>query len=53
VIQTKAVFPDEQSVLKLTYLALSNIFKRWNRPVKDWKAAASHFAIMFPERFTD
>ena len=53
VIKTKAVFPDEGSVLKLMYLALNNIAKRWNRPIKDWRAALSHFAILFPERFSD
>ena len=52
VIKTKAVFPDENSVLKLMYLAMNNISKRWTRPIKDWKAALSHFAILFPERFT-
>ena len=51
VIKTKAVFPDEESVFKLMYLALNNISKRWNRPLKNWKAALSHFAILFPERF--
>ncbi|MEO1148981.1 MAG: IS256 family transposase [Cyanobacteria bacterium J06638_22] len=51
VIKTKAVFPDEDSVLKLMYLAMNNISKRWNRPIKNWKAALSHFAILFPERF--
>ena len=51
VIKTKAVFPDEASVLKLMYLAMNNISKRWNRPIKNWKAATSHFAILFPERF--
>lgn len=51
VIKTKAVFPDEESVFKLMYLAMNNIAKRWNRPLKDWKAALSHFAILFPERF--
>jgi putative transposase len=51
VIKTKAVFPDEESVFKLMYLALSNISKRWTRPIKNWKAATSHFAILFPERF--
>jgi putative transposase len=51
VIKTKAVFPDEESVFKLMYLALSNISKRWQRPIKDWKAALSHFAILFPGRF--
>jgi putative transposase len=51
VIKTKAVFPDESSVFKLMYLAMQNIAKRWNRPIKDWKAASSHFAILFPDRF--
>ena len=51
VIKTKAVFPDEESVFKLMYLAMNNISKRWNRPIKNWKVALSHFAILFPERF--
>jgi len=45
------LFPDEDSVFKLMYLAINNIAKRWNRPIKNWKAALSHFAILFPERF--
>lgn len=51
VVKTKAVFPDEDSVFKLMYLAMNNISKRWNRPIKNWRAALSHFAILFPERF--
>ncbi len=51
VLKTKAVFPDKASVFKLMYLALNNISKRWTKPIKDWKAALSHFAILFPERF--
>ena len=52
VIKTKAVFPDEDSVFKLLYLAMRNIAKKWQRPIRDWRAAASHFAILFPERFS-
>jgi len=33
------------------YLALNNISKRWSQPIRDWKAAVSHFAILFPGRF--
>ncbi|MEM6717571.1 MAG: transposase, partial [Cyanobacteria bacterium P01_C01_bin.147] len=51
VVKTKAVFPDEDSVFKLMYLAMNNISKRWNRTIKNWRAALSHFAILFPERF--
>jgi transposase-like protein len=50
VIKTKAVFPDEESVFKLMFLAMHNIAKRWTRPLKDWKAALSYFAILFPGR---
>lgn len=52
VIKTKAVFPDEDSVLKLMFLAMNHIAKRWSRPIKNWKAALSHFAILFPGRFS-
>jgi transposase-like protein len=43
--------PDEDSAFKLLYLAIDNIAKRWIRPIKNWRAALSHFAILFPERF--
>ena len=52
VIKTKAVFPDEAAVCRLMYLAMNNIAKKWNRPIKNWRAALSHFAILFPERFS-
>ena len=52
IIKTKAVFPDEDSVFKLLYLSMKNITKKWQRPIRDWTAAASQFAILFPERFT-
>ncbi len=51
VIKTKAVFPNEEAVFRLMYLAMNNIAKKWKRPIKDWRAALSHFAILFPERF--
>ncbi|EDX82381.1 hypothetical protein S7335_827 [Synechococcus sp. PCC 7335] len=52
VIKTKAVFPSEEAVFRLMYLAMNNIAKKWNRPIKNWRAALSHFAILFPERFS-
>ena len=52
VIKTKAVFPNEDAVFRLMYLAMNNIAKKWNRPIKNWRAALSQFAILFPERFS-
>ncbi|MFK8186074.1 MAG: IS256 family transposase [Phormidesmis sp.] len=52
VIKTKAVFPSEDAVFRLMYLAMNNIAKKWNRPIKNWRSALSQFAILFPERFS-
>jgi hypothetical protein len=38
--------------LKLFYLALNNISKKWTLPIRDWKAALTRFTIQFGERFT-
>jgi len=51
VLKTKGAFPDDESVLKLLYLALRNIARKWTMPIRDWKAALSRFAIEFPDRF--
>lgn len=51
VIKTKGAFPNDASILKLFYLALANIAKKWTLPIRDWKAALSQFAIKFAGRF--
>jgi putative transposase len=50
VIKTKGVFPSEDSVLKIFYLALENISKKWTMPIRNWNAALNQFAIKFAER---
>jgi putative transposase len=51
VIKTKGAFPNDAAILKIFYLALSSIAKKWTRPIHDWKAALSQFAIRFGGRF--
>ena len=51
VLKTKGSFPDDESVVKLLYLVLRNIARKWTMPIRDWKAALSRFAIEFPDRF--
>jgi transposase-like protein len=43
-------YPSEQSALKLVYMAIREASKRWTRPIKHWKQALNHFAILFPDR---
>ena len=51
VLKNRGHFPNDESAVKLIYLALRNITKKWNRPPISWKAAAGQFAIQFGTRF--
>jgi putative transposase len=50
VIKTKAVFPNDESAIKLLYLALNNIAKKWTMPIREWGLAMNQFIIRFGER---
>ncbi|MFO0106096.1 MAG: IS256 family transposase, partial [Burkholderiales bacterium] len=39
-----------EALLKLFYLALNNISKKWTMPLRDWKAALTRFTIQFEGR---
>jgi transposase-like protein len=53
VLKNQGSFPDDEAVLKLLYLALRNIAKKWTMPTPSWKAALSRFAIEFPDRIPE
>jgi putative transposase len=50
VIKTRGSFPNQEAAMKLLYLALEHIAKKWTKPVKDWKAALQRFAILLGDR---
>ena len=50
VTKARGSFPNDEAVLKLLYLALRNIAKKWTMPVHDWKAALNRFAIVYENR---
>src|SRR6516165_4581723 len=43
-------YPNEESALKLVYLAIHEASKKWTRPIYNWRGALNHFAIMFEKR---
>jgi putative transposase len=49
VIKTRGSFPGEEAALKLLYLALKNVAKRWNA-TRDWRLALNHFTLLWGER---
>jgi len=48
--KNRGVFPHEESLLKLYYLALERAAKKWTMPVHNWSEALSRFAIEFGDR---
>jgi putative transposase len=50
VTKSRSSFPNDEAVLKLLYLALRNIAKKWTMPVQNWKDALNRFAIVYENR---
>lgn len=50
VSKTRGAFPNKESLLRLYYLALQRIAKKWTRPIEHWHAALNRFTIEFGDR---
>ncbi len=50
VIKTKKMFPSDEAALKLLYMALKNISKKWAMPIRNWKEAMNYFFIKYEDR---
>jgi transposase-like protein len=50
VLRNHRNFPTDESAIKVIFLALQNISKKWTMPIRDWKRALNCFAIHFEDR---
>jgi putative transposase len=50
VTKNHRVLANDEAVLKVIYLAIGNLSKKWTMPIKDWKPALNRFAIEFEGR---
>lgn len=50
VTKNRGSFPNDEAMIKLLYLAMKNISKKWTMPIYDWKSALNQFAILFEGR---
>jgi putative transposase len=50
-VKTRGHFPNDEAALKLLYLVLRNLTKRWTQSQQHWKEAMNAFAILYPDRF--
>jgi len=50
ITKNRGVFPNQESLLKLYYLALDRAAKKWTKPIQHWSEALNRFAIEFGDR---
>jgi putative transposase len=52
IIKTRGHFPTDDAAMKLLYLALRNLSKKWRNVSTEWRAALPHLELLFADRFT-
>ena len=45
-MKNNVVFPDDKSIQKIIFLALTNAQKKWTMPIREWAIALNQFAIL-------
>ncbi len=50
VTKNRNSFPNDEAAIKLLYMALKNITKKWTMPIRGWPQAINQFAIRFEDR---
>lgn len=50
VTKTKGAFPNDMALLKLIYLTVENISKKWTQPLQNWSLTVQQLSIKFGDR---
>ena len=48
--RNRKIYPNEESALKIVYMAIREASHKWTMPIRKWKEALNHFAILFEGR---
>jgi len=46
----RKLFPNDESAMKVIYLAISQAARKWTMPIQNWRLALNRFMIEFGER---
>ena len=49
-LKTRGAFPNDEAIIKIIYLAIQRVAKKWTMPIRDWRAALNQFVILFGDR---
>jgi len=51
--RNRKIYPNEESALKIVYMAIHEAARRWTMPIHHWKQALNHFAILYEGRMPE
>ena len=50
-VRVRGHFPSEEAAIKLIWLQLREVTRKWKMPAREWHAAKAQFGLLFGERF--
>ena len=48
--KTRGAFPNKESLLRLYYLGIERIARKWTKPIENWHGALNRFTVEFGDR---
>jgi len=49
-LKTRQSFPNDEAAMKLIFMILRRISKRWTMPIRNWAEALNQFALIYGDR---
>lgn len=49
-LKMRGAFPNDDSIVKILFLAINRVAKKWTMPIRDWRSALNQFVILFGDR---
>ena len=49
-LKTRLSFPNNESAMKLIFMILQRIKKKWTMPIRNWSVALNQFALIYRDR---
>jgi transposase-like protein len=51
--RNRKIYPNEESALKLVFMAIREAARKWTMPIHHWKQALNHFAVLYEDRMPE
>jgi len=49
-LKTRQSFPNDEAAMKLIFMILRRVSKRWTMPIRNWAGALHQFSLIYGDR---